>query len=148
MNTNTELIRERIASTALIGFSIAIWVIADGLPEMPDGSPGPGLFPLIIAAGLGLSGFMLGIQSFFSTPEEMDSPKGDVRGLGRLGGGIILAFFAPFLAPYIGFVPVVGLVVLGLGILMKVPIKWALVGSVSASLLIYAIFVGLLGVSL
>lgn len=148
MNTQTEQIRELISSVALVGFAIAVGMLASQLPEMPDGSPGPALFPSIIAVGIGLTGLFLGIQLLWKNPEQSDASSGDVKGLARLGAGMMLAFFAPWLAPYIGFVPVVGIVVFGLGLLMHVSIKWAIAGGILTSLLVFVIFNWLLGVSL
>ena len=151
-------------STILFGgtamlLGLAVFLYAQSFPSLPEGYPGPSLFPQIVAIGLFLCGITLVIGSFQKKQETAtpSSSRGDFR---RLGFGIALAALYPLAYPFIAplqyewglaFSP--GLILLGIQVfaiawLTEVPLRSAVIAGLLSPVIIYGVFTLLLGVSL
>jgi hypothetical protein len=93
--------RNRFSAVALLVFSLAVGFKAGTFPLGNLKSIGPGFFPLVLAALLGLLSLVLLVNSATS-PEEKDPPKWPDRWAGIV---IVLAalFAYGFLLKFLGF---------------------------------------------
>ena len=130
----------------MIGLSVLVWLGSRSFPTLPEGYPGPALFPRVIAVLLLLSGIGLVI----------DSLRGEAQGsqVGPFWGGA--ARFACVLGAVAGFiflVPVVGgglaagMGCLALAAILRVQWKQAVVASVIVGLGVHLMFTELIGLS-
>jgi hypothetical protein len=93
--------RDRFSAVALLVFALAVGLKASTFPLGNLKSVGPGFFPLILAALLGLLSFVLLISSFTSL-EEKDPPTWPARWTGVVS--VLAALFAyGFLLKFLGF---------------------------------------------
>ena len=130
---------------------MAVWLYAGTFPDLPEGHPGPGLFPRVIAAALTLSGLLLLWQGLRHRAEEADKPPPDGRrqaGLGRLGLGLGLVVLYPLGQAVLGFIPTLTIIALGVALILRVRPVVAVGVALGSAVLIYGLFTGLLGVPL
>ena len=93
--------RDRFSAVALLVFALAVGLKASTFPLGNLKSVGPGFFPLVLAALLGLLSFVLLISSFTSL-EEKDRPTWPARWTGVVS--VLAALFAyGFLLKFLGF---------------------------------------------
>lgn len=158
-----QISRDTISGLFLLGLSIVIYLQSLSFPMLPEGYPGPSLFPQILALSLGLLGLGLCVSSLREKPEETfktSLQKGSSTGWGRILGAMATVALYPLAYPYltplqsslgIPFNPMIG--VLGLclfllALIAKVPLRAALLASVGGPVLVYVVFTQLLGVAL
>ena len=140
------------------GFALTIlgagvgWMAA-GFPSLPEGHPGPGLFPGLIAAGLVASGLVILTRGVRRRHTEVASRKASgsgrrgIRAL-RLVATLATVALYPWLQSFVGFVISIILVALSVGLLLGArPVRAAATAAVAA-VSIYWLFTGLLGVPL
>jgi putative tricarboxylic transport membrane protein len=130
---------------------LGIWFYAGTFPALPEGYPGPALFPRWVAAGLILSGLGLVIGNIKQLPhlkKAAASVRIDTAALGYLALGAGLAALYPLLQEWLGFVPTVSLLSFGVAYALKARPIPALATAVAGTVLIYWLFTGLLGVPL
>lgn len=137
---------EWVNGLLLILLGAWIWWYSAAFPSLDEGYPGPSLFPRMIAFGFALCGLLL-VLSFRGLP----TVAGIAVPVGRiliLAGGLLLIMLFPLLIDLIGFVPGLGVLCFGFGLLLRV-IWWkAAITSVLTAGIIYFLFVIGLGVSL
>lgn len=130
----------------LIAAGIGIWWHTAGFPLSDEGYPGPSLFPRMIAAGFALCGLLLLITQRRLPHFGAFGPPG--RRVLVLSGGILLVLFFPWLIGLIGFIPGLGVLCFGFGLLLRVVWWKAALAAVLTAAVIYLLFVNGLGVSL
>lgn len=121
-----------------------VWWQSAAFPTLEEGYPGPSLFPRIISVGLILTGGLL----LFSRAVKKDQVTPTERQWLKLFGGLGLVVIYPILHPYLGFLPTLGIVCLGMGLLLGVKPWIAVVSALGTVLFIFLTFEQLLGVSL
>lgn len=110
-------------------------------PELPDGHPGPGLFPTLTGMALVLAGVAL----FFHQRQRAHSPTSSN---GHIWFLLLLIVPLPWLGQWIGLGGIAALISIGLGWLLKVPIKVLIALALGSGLVIWLIFTLGLGISL
>ena len=141
-----------ISGLFFVGFGVWIWFYTGTFPSLPEGYPGPALFPKVIAIGLMLSGLAL-IITQFTKKDVSDTDTAPTSPLGwsgpvRMLVGITLVLCYPLLQGWIGFVPTLSLLSIIIAVLLGARFIVAVPTAVISSLLIYWLFTGLLGVPL
>ena len=121
-----------------------VWWQSAAFPTLEEGYPGPSLFPRIISVGLILTGGLL----LFSRVVKKDEVTPTEKQWLKLFGGLGLVVIYPILHPYLGFLPTLGMVCLGMGFLLGVKPWIAVVSALGTVLFIFLTFEQLLGVSL
>ena len=147
MSMSSLQVRDVVSGAIFVLLGGAIWFYADSFPALPEGYPGPALFPRLIAAGLVFSGLLLGVGSRKSTPqreEKTNDPPSPVY----FFLGIMLVVLFPFVRAWTGVIPALALLMLGMAVLLKVRLLIAVPTSLAAACLLYAVFSMLLGVPL
>ena len=140
--------KEILNGSILLLFGGWIWWQTTSFPSLPEGYPGPALFPRLVSIGLILSGLALLIS-----PDKI-SLVSEIRmgankpGLIRLGVGIAAVACYPLLQPYLGFAPTLAIICFGIALLLGIRIWIAALSSVGTVLFIFLTFEKLLGVSL
>jgi putative tricarboxylic transport membrane protein len=148
---DTSPVRNLIAGGITAGLGLWVWAYTAGFPDLPEGYPGPALFPRLIAAGLVLSGLALvagSLRPLYRRRRSFGEPLPHGPGLARLAlvGALLAAY--PLLQCRAGFVPALGVLMLAVGWMLGVHLRLAVPAAVLGALLIYWIFAGLLGVPL
>ena len=140
---------ELLNGLVLILVGLWVWWYTSAFPELPEGYPGPELFPRVIAAGLVLTGLLL-VFTGKTTENDRASGLGSFSGKAmlRLLAGLIVVALYPFLQQWLAFIPALATTCFLMALLLRVKIVPALIAALSAAILIYGIFVKLLGVSL
>ncbi|MEZ5043247.1 MAG: tripartite tricarboxylate transporter TctB family protein [Saprospiraceae bacterium] len=138
---------ETLNGMLLLLFGAWIWWQSASFPNLEEGYPGPALFPRMISIGLMLSGILLLVT--MAKSEEVVIEKSALQsGLLRFGGGIGLVALYPLVHPYLGFIPTLGIICMGIGLLLGIRPWVAAVSTVGTVLFIFLTFDKLLGVSL
>jgi len=139
-----------IITAILLILAAWIWYYSGRFPDLPEGYPGPKLFPRIIALGLALIGLSIGVRLFiFGAKSDGDRPgSNQSKSPVRLVVGVILMGLFPVITPLLGFV----ISLLAVGVLMGfvLQVKWwkALLTAGITTAGIYLIFAELLKVPL
>ena len=147
------LSKDLISAAVLLLLGIWIWFYSGQFPNLPEGHPGPKLFPRIIAIGLAVIGLSLGIMELRSKKANPTTDAEEIQVLSdkshlRLSLGIILIGIFPIVSPLIGFVP--SLLIIGSLIGLSLQVRWwkTIVTAAVTVGVIYLIFSGLLNVPL
>lgn len=144
--------REAIAGLLTLGLGAAIVQYSRGLPDMPGGYPGPGLFPGIVGVLFVLFGLALVVQAATGHVASIDT--GDVereeRGRAILNIVVIVAAVPIYtvLSAWLGFIITMMLVSLGVMLHLRVRLLTALTVAVIASPAIDYVFRSVLRVPL
>lgn len=142
--------RDFLAAGVLLLLAIWIWYYSGKFPDLPEGYPGPKLFPRIIAVGLALIGLGMGLTQFLtqSAPQRDPRVPAEDKSRIRLVLGILLLAIFPPLSSLLGFIPT--LLVVGVLIGFSLQVKWwKAILTVGITVLgIYLIFSELLSVPL
>jgi len=158
-------VKQVAVGLAFMALAAFVWFQARGFPELPEGHPGPALFPNLVAAGLFLAGAALAVTSLMAarsggpeggaqvTPEEGSAPDDDgpdSAGRGVLRIVLVLAAVGayPLISPATGFVASVGIVGVVVALLLRARPVAAVTTAVAGTLVIYLLFTRLLGVPL
>lgn len=147
MSTTRLPVTDLLGGGACILFGIGIWLYAGSFPELPEGYPGPALFPRLIAVSLGLSGMLLLIGSRRGSQPEKQKTKVQSSPIFFFFGLVLVVLF-PLVRTWTGVIPALTLLMLGMGLLLKVRPVVAVPTSLVAALLFYGVFSMLLGVPL
>ncbi len=147
--------RDITSGLLLIGLSLWVWWQSAAFPQLDDGYPGPSLFPRAIAICIGIAGAVLLLKRAFgrsttnkTATNRSTSRRLSIAGLLRLLAGLALAATYPLLIQYTHFIPIMAMVILFVGLLLKNEAWHALLMSVLSAALIYALFTQLLSVPL
>ena len=134
----------------LLAFGAWIWWYANSFPNLPDGNPGPALFPKVISVGFLLLGLSLLIFSWFSkATEQQELSEKAVQGqFLPLLAGLVLVCSYPLLRPVLGFLATLAIICFLMALLFKVKLPIALLAAGLTSGLVFLIFSKLLRVAL
>ena len=137
----TELIN------ALVLLGLGTWILwyASFFPDLPEGYPGPGLFPSTIAIGFIILGILLLWDSIRKPVVQQNAVQ--LKWIPLLSGIALITVF-PFLYESLGFLSSLSISCFLMGLLLKVKPIWAILTALATSGLIYLIFVVLLGLVL
>jgi len=131
-------------AVALLG--AAVFLESLRFPLMPDGWPGPGLFPQILSVLLCLFGGTMAIQSIRSKQVEAEAyePKAIVR------AGLVLVAVAIYIAVVqrLGFLITASLITAGMMILLGVRVRIAIPAGIGVAVLCVLLFEKVLRVPL
>lgn len=145
---------EKINGLALLAIGSWIWWYTRAFPNLPEGYPGPELFPRLIAIGFILGGLLLIFLPQGDESEEITGtavPAGNNNrrlGLIRITSGIVLVAIYPFLQQYLGFIPALSIVCFSLAVLLRVRLWIAALTGIGTAMAIHSLFVNFLGVPL
>lgn len=111
-------------------------------PSLPEGYPGPGLFPNVLAFLLALAGIGLlwRPSAEVGTATQRLPKKGITRILGGLSGALLFLLINPWTS--IG--AAAGMTCLVCGVAMRARIKAVLITSTATGIMIHLLFSGLL----
>lgn len=136
----------------LVLLSLGSWILwySSFFPDLPEGYPGPGLFPSTIAIGFIILGILLIGNSIRNWKEEQKQSSVDsanTRFVPFLAGIALIGLF-PILYEVLGFLTTLAISCFVMALLLKVKPIWAVLTALITSGLIYLIFVVLLGLVL
>jgi len=142
-----------VVSGALAGvFALAIFIGAQGFPEIPGQNVGPKVFPVLIAAGLMLCAVMLVTRGLRTLGSEkwVSLPDWVRNGRATFGFLMVPASLAFYVAASddLGFIPTAIVMLLAMFLTYGVRVRTALIIAVLGSLLIHALFYKMLKVPL
>lgn len=143
--------RDTVSGVLLLGLSLWIAWQSSSFPQLENGYPGPALFPQIIAMSLACAGiFIIFRQARSKSVEPVKSLNISSKLAGglRLFAGLALAVSYPFLIEFAHFIPVMAMLIMFVGLLLKNAAWHALFMSVLSAALIYGLFTQLLKVPL
>jgi putative tricarboxylic transport membrane protein len=144
-------VKQLTAGVAVVLLSLLVWLESRGFPELPDGHPGPALFPRVIAIGLFLSGAYLTVSALLPEREPALEPAGRTGvagGVARIAVVTLALAAYPFASDLLGFIPTISAISLLVALLLKArPLQGALT-AVGGTLVIYLLFTRVLGVPL
>lgn len=136
-----------VPAALLLALSAAIALDTRRLSFWDDTTPGPAFLPVWLA----IAG---GVLCVLRLVEARRSPSAQVEGPGRAPLARVATVFAglvavPLVAPWLGFLPALALLVLFVVLFVLRQALWPSLATVAVTIgLIYAIFVGWLGVPL
>lgn len=67
--------KDTLAGLAVMVLAGSVWLQARNFPALPEGHPGPALFPNVVAAGLFLAGAALVMATFIRRRRSGDAPS-------------------------------------------------------------------------
>lgn len=127
----------------------AIWLYSGTFPELPEGYPGPSLFPRVIAGGLVLSGIALlvrGVRAWKRGEEAIRRPA--PAGLLRLAVTLAAVALFPLMQGLAGTIAALFLVCLAVAFTLGVRPVIAVLTALASAAGVYLVFDRLLGVPL
>ena len=138
--------KNHIGGLVVGALGLSICLMSRTFPQLPEGYPGPGLFPSII----GILMALLGIVIVFSSEKEETDTDDDALVSRRLSLvlAIVLSLLIPIINRWIPLLFILPVFIFLIALLFKVSLKWALLISTITTTLIYLIFSLMLGVSL
>lgn len=144
--------RQDLLSGLLLGAlaGVVLWIASD-FPALPEGHPGPALFPRLIAGGLLVSGIVLVVRALKQGPSPPRSealPVRRFRRVLRLTTTVALVALYPWLAGTLGFVAGIAVISFAVALILGARPVPAAATTVGASLAIYWLFTAFLGVPL
>lgn len=142
--------KDIIVIGVLLALATWIWFYSGQFPNLPEGYPGPGLFPRVIALGLALIALALLVKGFISHPltDNQQLEPDPEKSLLRLGFGAILMILFPLASPLLGFMGALLVVGVLMGLVLQVRWWKALLTASVTTAGLYLIFVKLLSVPL
>ncbi|NND32350.1 MAG: tripartite tricarboxylate transporter TctB family protein [Saprospiraceae bacterium] len=136
-----------LTSTFVLLIGILVFIFSRQFPVLPEGHPGPGLFPSVLGGFLILAGVLLLISAF--RPRAINDTASFEKGNWRivlLMLAVIVVF--PFLQQFLGFLPALAIAILIVGLLMRLRIVKAILVTLLTTAFIYLIFNQILHVPL
>ena len=135
-------IYSRIPGIVFLILAAAIWLGTRNFPSLPEGYPGPGLFPNVLAFLLALAG--IGLLWRPSAEVEPTAQRLPRKGIARILGGISGALLFLLINPWTSIGAAAGVTCLVCGVALRARIKAVLITSTAAGILIHLLFSGLL----
>ncbi|MEF2277304.1 tripartite tricarboxylate transporter TctB family protein [Deinococcus sp. YIM 134068] len=141
---------ELALSVFLILIGVGVWIVSASFPRLDDGSPGPALFPRVLAVGLMVGGGVLiasalrDLRSRGATLPFLESRSG----MGKVFVTLAMTALVPFLMPYITLVGGAALASALFALLIGTDLRRSVGVGVVTGLSIYLVFGRLLGVPL
>lgn len=146
-------ISDTVVGAGFVGAGLAIFAATLGFPRLEDGSPGPALFPRVLAVLMIGFGACLVVPAVRREPTNPPDPAPVPAGLHR--GGVVnaLLVFAAIIvfmlaSPLFGFLLTTAAILLGLMWWLGTPLPRAAAAAVGLDLFVYVIFVKILRVPL
>lgn len=140
-----------ISAGLVIILSLFVWFYSRTFPSLPDGHPGPGLFPRAVAAGMFIAGCYLALRALRGEPagasQELKAESVG-KGLSRIGVVLLALGLYPFLTGIVGFVPTVSGISFIVALLLKAKPLQSAATALGGTLFVYLLFTRLLGVPL
>jgi putative tricarboxylic transport membrane protein len=138
-------ISDTVVGAGFIGAGAAIFAATLGFPRLEDGSPGPSLFPRVLAV------LMIGFGACLVVPAALrrptDAPDATPVPAGPHSGGVVnaLLVFAAIIvfmlaSPVLGFLLTTAAILLGLMWWLGTPFLRAAAAAVGLTLFVYVIF--------
>jgi putative tricarboxylic transport membrane protein len=144
-------VKQLIGGIAVILLSMLVWFQSRTFPQLPDGHPGPGLFPGVVAVALFLCGAVLSASALWSPRPDRAETEGTpapAAGGARIAAVLLALVLYPFASVAIGFVPTISITCFLVALLLKArPVPGA-VTALGGTLVIYLLFTRVLGVPL
>lgn len=143
----TDTHKDLTAAALLAGLGAGLWWITESFPDLPEGYPGPALFPRIIGVALAIAALALG-ASALRPKRRVAAARGE--GAAWAPPALIVAVVGsfPVLAPHIGVAPAVCLTCLFSALLLRAPWRAALLVAIGVTAVLYGLFTVLLGIPL
>jgi hypothetical protein len=132
----------RIPGIVFLILAAAIWLGTRNFPSLPEGYPGPGLFPNVLAFLLVLVGISLLWRPFAEVGTAAQRPSGN--GITRIVGGLSGALLFLLINPWASIGVAAGMTCLACGLAMQARIKAVLITSTVTGIAIHLLFSGLL----
>lgn len=134
-----------VFSTVVLSIGVLVFFKSKGFPDLPEGHPGPGLFPIYIGSGLILCGIFLLIKALRVQKPVMSDFSGKWLPILFI---LVLLFIFPYAYQILGFFIVIAIVVFLIGLLLR--LRWinAVVTAGLTTAFIYLIFNQILHVPL
>ena len=140
-----DRISEIIFGLIITCLGLFVFIMAKGFPELPEGHPGPGLFPAYLGAGLFLCGILLLINAI----RFQNFPTSGFEGKWILVVSILATMFIfPFFYKVVGFFVAIAISILFVGLLMRLKFISAILTALITTGFIYLIFSQILHVPL
>jgi putative tricarboxylic transport membrane protein len=136
----------RFSNTAIglvtIIFAVAVILYARSFPTLKEGYPGPGLFPIVIAALFILAGSTLIVQGLRSGEKLFHLDTRELSRSGILNLLLVLAavLFYIFLGHLLGFHITSFLILFLFMKRLRVSTRWSLIMSCGITFIVYALF--------
>lgn len=126
-----------------MGLAILVWITSRHFPTLPEGYPGPALFPRVIAVLLLLAG--LGLVVGGVKPSDESHSTG-LRSIAlRLSGGLGAVALFLLALPVAGAGPAAGAACLLISVTLRVRWKQALAATLLTGIAVHLMFSNLLG---
>ncbi|NND05391.1 MAG: tripartite tricarboxylate transporter TctB family protein [Saprospiraceae bacterium] len=137
--------RSFIYGLAFSALGVFTFVVSNAFPGLPEGHPGPGLFPLIMGACMSLIGLALMVQYRSQDDGNKHSMVGDWISIGIL---LLILIVFPWLRNLAGFPIALAISISGVAMLLKI-LHWkAIIVGTSTTLVVFLLFNKLLQVPL
>ena len=131
----------------LAGLGVGLWWITGSFPNLPEGYPGPALFPRMIGVALVAAAVALGSAGLRSKRRNAATPgQGPAWGPPALIVAVVCSF--PVLTPHVGVIVAICLICLSGALLLCVPWRVALLVAIGVTAVLYGVFTVLLGIPL
>ncbi|MBK8503317.1 MAG: tripartite tricarboxylate transporter TctB family protein [Saprospiraceae bacterium] len=140
-----DRISEIIFSVIVTALGLLVFVTARGFPELPEGHPGPGLFPAYLGGGLLLCGILLLINALKFQAFQTSGFEG--KWILVVSILAIMVIF-PFFYRLVGFFVAIAFAILLVGLLMRLKFISAILTSLITTGFIYLVFNQILHVPL
>ncbi len=134
---NSFKISSLLPGILISGLGLVIILLARRFPQLPEGHPGPGLFPVILGWGLVICGLLLMVTSRRGIQPQIKGLKG--RWVSVILILLLMAAF-PFLNRVTGFLPAIGTALVLTAFLMKLKPVQAIMTALLTTGFIYLIF--------
>lgn len=127
-----------------MGLAILVWITSRHFPTLPEGYPGPALFPRVVAVLLLLAGLGLVIGGVKAAAGESQSAR--IRPLAlRLSGGLGAVALFLLALPAVGTGPAAGVACLLIAATLRVRWKQAVAAALLTGFAVHLMFSNLLG---
>ncbi len=143
----TDTNKDLTAAALLAGLGVGLWWITESFPDLPEGYPGPALFPRMIGVTLLAAAVALGVTGL-RPKRRSAAARGEETAWGPPALIVAVVSSFPVLAPHIGVAPAVCLTCIFGALLLRVPWRAALLLAIGVTGVLYGLFTVLLGIPL
>jgi len=128
---------ESIIGIIILLIGVFVFITSRQFPPMPEGHPGPGLFPSVIGVCFIICGALQLLSSFRSSEIDSVGFSGDWIKVVLM---FVVIFVFPFVKEFLGFLPSISIAVFVVGLLMRLPVLHAVLAAIGTTGFIYLIF--------
>lgn len=137
---------DAVLGGAAILLGVAVFANTLGFPKMPDGAPGPALFPQILAALMVVFGLIILLQS--TRPHVEEDRHYDTVAILKAGGVLVAIAAYVLLVQRLGFLITATVILLGLMLMLGARLRVGLPAAVALSVFSLVLFEKVLRVPL